>query len=139
MVDYSNAVVTAVSQMLTAQRAPTESAFFPVALFVAVVGEGVLDPSTPSRVLERLQQASSKVPKEQIIRIPLCRHRSGRSTRGERKNVFVCYDGADNGSSKLKAFSPAIFVNILYSSGRAFRRALVHKLDVKAVLFCGVG
>ena len=55
----------------TAQRAPTESAFFPVALFVAVVGEGVLDPSTPSRVLERLQQASSKVPKEQIIRIPL--------------------------------------------------------------------
>ena len=55
----------------TALRAPTESAFFPVALFVAVVGEGVLDPSTPSRVLERLQQASSKVPKEQIIRIPL--------------------------------------------------------------------
>ena len=55
----------------TALRAPPESAFFPVTLFVAVVGEGVLDPSTPSRVLERLQQASSKVPKEQIIRIPL--------------------------------------------------------------------
>ncbi len=46
-------------------------AFFPVTLFVAVVGEGVLDPNTPSRVLERLQKASSKVPKEQIICISL--------------------------------------------------------------------
>jgi hypothetical protein len=55
----------------TALRAPPESAFFQVALYVAVVGKGVLDPSTPSRVLERLQKASSKVPTEQIIRISL--------------------------------------------------------------------
>lgn len=63
--------VTAHDKDAHAQQAPTESAFFPVALFVAVVGDGVLDSNTPSRVLERLQQASSKVPKEQIIRIVL--------------------------------------------------------------------
>ena len=56
---------------LHAQRGPMESAYFPVALFVAVVGEGALDSNTPPRVLERLQQACSKVPKEQIIRIVL--------------------------------------------------------------------
>jgi hypothetical protein len=60
-----------------APRAPTESAYFPVALFVAVVGDGVLDSHTPPRVLERLQQASSKVPKEQIIRIVLRDKASG--------------------------------------------------------------
>jgi len=54
-----------------ARDAPTESAFFPVALFVAVVGDGALDSHTPPRVLERLQQATSKVPKEQIIRMVL--------------------------------------------------------------------
>ena len=66
-----------------AQRAPMESAFFPVALFVAVVGDGVLDPNTPPRVLERLQQASSKVPKEQIIRIPLRDKIGGKGDKGK--------------------------------------------------------
>jgi len=52
-------------------RNQSEAAYFPVGLFVAAVGEGVLDPGTPNRVLERLQHASSKVPKEQVIRISL--------------------------------------------------------------------
>jgi len=52
-------------------RNQSEAAYFPVGLFVAAVGEGVLDASTPNRVLERLQHASLKVPKEQIIRISL--------------------------------------------------------------------
>jgi hypothetical protein len=63
--------VTSHDKDLKAQSAPTESAFFPVALFVAVVGDGTLDSDTPPRVLERLQQATSKVPKEQIIRLVL--------------------------------------------------------------------
>jgi hypothetical protein len=44
-----------------------ESALFPVTLFVAVVGKGVLDPGTPSTLLKRLQRAS----KDQIISISL--------------------------------------------------------------------
>ena len=47
-------------------RNQSEAAYFPVGLFVAAVGQGVLDPGTPNRVLERLQHASSKVPKEQV-------------------------------------------------------------------------
>jgi hypothetical protein len=70
--------VTSHDKDLHAQRGPMESAYFPVALFVAVVGEGALDSNTPPRVLERLQQACSKVPKEQIIRIVL-RVKSGSS------------------------------------------------------------
>jgi len=69
-------------------RSPMESAYFPVALFVAVVGEGALDSNTPPRVLERLQQACSKVPKEQIIRIVL-RDKAGGGKGKERKEVEV--------------------------------------------------
>lgn len=69
-------------------RSPMESAYFPVALFVAVVGEGALDSNTPPRVLERLQQACSKVPKEQIIRM-LLRDKAGGGKGKERREVEV--------------------------------------------------
>jgi hypothetical protein len=89
----------------TALRAPPESAFFPVTLFVAVVGEGVWDPSTPSRVLERLQKASSKVPKEQIIRISLrdkvaAKGASEKSQEGKEVNLKLRVFVADSEDAK---------------------------------------
>jgi hypothetical protein len=82
--DKASETLAAQTEDSTALRAPPESAFFPVTLFVAVVGEGVWDPSTPPRVLERLQKASSIVPKEQIIPCPAVKGASEKSKEGKK-------------------------------------------------------